>query len=71
MEMRIAQAMIDFAPEKFARLLSMASNGELSPDFAGMILRQIASGQAPRSGGQGQPPADNAGGAKFVTVERP
>lgn len=73
-EMRIAQVMMDFAPQRFARLVSMASNGELSPDFAELIMRKIASGDVPQPAQTAQQPADPAGrgpnGSKFVTINR-
>lgn len=67
-EMRIARAMVHFAPDRAARMLSRASKGELSPELAGMILRQIAAGPA-----SAEPPAPEprTGGAKFVPAERP
>ena len=65
-EMRIARAMVHFAPDRAARMLSRASKGELSPELAGMILRQIAAGPA-----SAEPPAPEprTGSAKFVQVE--
>lgn len=67
-EMRIARAMVHFAPDRAARMLSRASKGELSPELAGLILRQIAAGPA-----SVEPPAPEprTGSAKFVQVERP
>jgi hypothetical protein len=67
LELRIARAMVHFAPARSARMLSRASDGEISPELAGMILRDIAAGttnvpDAPE-------PAREAGGAKFVTVD--
>ena len=68
--MRIARAMVHFAPERAAKLLSDSTNGELSPQLAGMLLRQIANGtpQAPVSNA---PPAlgDDIDGPRFIRVD--
>ncbi len=66
--MRVARAMVHFAPERAARMLSNSSNGEISPELAGMMLRQIAKGTQPAA----TPTETNTrptGGAKFVTVD--
>ena len=68
LQMRLAQAMVHFAPDRAARLLSRASKGEISPQLAGIILRQIASGQAVAPPPE---PARSAGGAKFVQTGQP
>lgn len=65
--LRIAQAMVHFAPERSARLLSRASGGELSPELAGMLLRDIAAG-APDTPANPEP-EQQTGGAKFITVD--
>ncbi|WP_296423146.1 hypothetical protein [Yoonia sp.] len=63
--LRTARAMVRLAPDRAARLLSRASNGELSPELAAMLLRDIAKGQhlQPPPG-----PSDPVGGAKFIQV---
>ncbi|WP_439156476.1 hypothetical protein [Yoonia sp.] len=66
-QLRIARAMVHFAPERSARLLSRSSNGELSPELAGMVLRDIAAG-APDIPAD-PPPDQQTGGAKFIRVE--
>ncbi|WP_019956041.1 hypothetical protein [Yoonia vestfoldensis] len=68
LELRIARAMIHFAPERSAQMLSRASNGEISPELAEMILRDIAFGtqDVPSSA---TPPERQTGGARFVTVD--
>ena len=43
-QMRIARAMVHFAPDRAARMLSDASKGEISPGLAGMLLRDLAKG---------------------------
>ena len=67
--MRVARAMVHFAPERAAQLLSDSTNGEISPLLAGMLLRQIATGnpQAPDPG----PPAlgDDIDGPRFISVD--
>lgn len=42
--MRVAQAFVHFAPDRAATMLSDASNGEISAELAGMMLRQMAKG---------------------------
>ncbi len=72
-QMRIARAMVHFAPDRAAQMLSDASKGEISPELAGMLLRDMAkgpvAGQAafdemsmPASDGSPQRPD----GAKFI-----
>ena len=70
-QMRVARLVVHFAPERAANMLSNASNGEISPELAGMILRQIASGPftAPVEMETASPQRRSAGGAKFVTVD--
>jgi hypothetical protein len=72
--MRIARAMIHFAPNRAAQMMSDASNGETSPELAGMLLRQIASGnpQSPAAApATTAPPAvgDDIDGPRFITVD--
>ncbi|MDO6588905.1 hypothetical protein DS901_14050 [Loktanella sp. D2R18] len=66
--MRIARAMVHFAPERAAKLLSDASNGDISPELAGMLLRQVASG-APQPPATAPQPAlgDDIDGPKFIS----
>lgn len=65
--LRIARAMIHFAPERSARMLSRATDGEISPELAALILRDIAAGAPERP--DAPAPARQTGGAKFVTVD--
>lgn len=65
--LRIARAMVHFAPERSARLLSRASGGEMSSELAGMILQDIAAG-APYTPASPEP-EQQIGGAKFITVD--
>jgi hypothetical protein len=70
--MRVARAMVHFAPERAAQLLSDSTNGEISPRLAGMILRQIAQGN-PRAPVpvSDTPPAlgDDIDGPRFISVD--
>ncbi|WP_342078422.1 hypothetical protein [Yoonia sp. SS1-5] len=75
--MRVARAMVHFAPDRAARMLSRSTDGEISVALAGMILRDLAAGN--RSSGRtaaAVPPEDasaptrSTGGAKFVRVDR-
>ncbi len=67
LELRIARAMIHFAPERSAAMLSRASGGEITPELAALILRDIA-GETPAP--PDTPASERqAGGAKFVTVD--
>ena len=72
-QMRIARLVVHFAPDRAATMLSNASNGEISPELAGMLLRQIASGPVGLETEMQtiSPPAQerSVGGAKFVTVD--
>ncbi len=43
-QMRIARAMVHFAPDRAAQMVSDASKGEISPELAGMLLRDMAKG---------------------------
>ncbi|MEL6840763.1 MAG: hypothetical protein AAFP85_15855 [Pseudomonadota bacterium] len=69
-QMRIARVVVHFAPEQAARLLSRASGGDISPELAGMFLRDMARGR-----GEANPEVEttkstrSVGGAKFVTVD--
>ncbi len=69
-QMRIARAMVHFAPDRAAQMLSRASDGEISPELAGMMLRDLAAGPG---AGQitTQDESRSTGGAKFVQVDRP
>ncbi|MEJ6402832.1 hypothetical protein [Yoonia sp. 2307UL14-13] len=73
-QMRVARAMVHFAPDRAAAFLSEASDGEISPELAGMMLRHLAAGPAAQQaafdamvadGGQTST-ARRVGGAKFV-----
>ena len=66
--MRIARVMVHFAPDRAARMLSDASDGELSPELAGMLLRQIASGHPEQPVTPADDETPNTGGAKFIRV---
>ena len=77
--MRVARAMVHFAPDRAARMLSEGSNGEISVELAAMILRDAAKG--PVAGQQAfdvivaDEPEEtnrtrsNTGGAKFISVD--
>lgn len=69
-QMRFARAVVHFAPNRAAAMISRASNGEISTEYAGMLLRDLASG-GPQMQTQPDTPAStrDAGGAKFVTVD--
>jgi hypothetical protein len=45
-QMRVAQAIVHFAPNRAARMISRSSNGEISEELAGMLLRDLAKGAA-------------------------
>lgn len=62
--MRVARAMIHFAPDRAARMLSNATKGEVSPELAGMMLRQIANGEPAHPDTE-----SDTGGAKFIRVD--
>ena len=73
-QMRVARAFVHFAPNRAARMLSRSSNGEISEELAGMLLRDLANGPAsqtkPVDAGTservtGRPDV----GAKFVRVD--
>lgn len=68
-QMRIARVVVHFAPERAAQMLSRASDGEISPEFAGMLLRQIANGPQMETIPDAVPEGRSVGGAKFVTVD--
>jgi hypothetical protein len=73
--MRMARAMVHFAPERAARMLSRTSNGEVSVELAGQILRTLADGTlapieqitAPESHSSTSP--RQVGDAKFIRVD--
>ena len=67
-QMRVARAMVHFAPEYAAQMLSRATQGEISPELAGMLLRHIAAGPNTRVT-QPNGSSRDAGGAKFVQVD--
>ena len=73
--MRAARAMVHFAPERAARMLSRTSDGEISVELAGQILRALADGTFAR---QGQTPASDddlttlprqVGDSRFIQVD--
>lgn len=66
--MRIARAMVHFAPNRAAKLLARASDGELSEELAGMMLRQLAAG-VPADPTAEPAVATAPGGARFIMVE--
>ncbi len=68
-QMRVARVVVHFAPERAAKMLSRASGGEYSEEFAGMVLRQLANGPQVQSTPEPLPEDRSAGGAKFVTVD--
>lgn len=68
--MRVARAMVHFAPERAAKMLSDASEGEISPELAGMMLRQVANGDTPQPT-QPETTSRMGGGAKFIRPEAP
>lgn len=75
-QMRIARAMIHVAPERAARVLSKATGGDLSPELAAMLLRDIAAGPTARQANNealGLTPhaseRSGADGAKFVQID--
>lgn len=71
-QMRVARAMVHFAPDRAAVFLSEASDGEISPELAGMMLRHMAAGPVAQQTAfddmVAAPQATDrrAGGAKFV-----
>ena len=69
-QMRFARFAVHFAPERTAALISRASEGEISPEYAGMLLRDLANGR-PQLQTQPEDPAPtrDAGGAKFLTLD--
>lgn len=68
-QMRVARVVVHFAPERAAAMLSRASNGEISPELAGMLLRQIANGPQMQKMPEQPQEGRRVGGAKFVTVD--
>ncbi len=78
-QMRMARALVHFAPDRAARMLSRASNGEISPQLAGMLLRDLAAGPVQRKEAfervvvappnPDQAPARQVGGAKFLRTD--
>jgi len=67
--MRVARAMVHFAPERAARMLSDSTNGEISPELAGMMLRQIAEGNPAEVAPSPETQGRSIDGPKFVTVD--
>ncbi len=78
-QMRMARALVHFAPDRAARMLSRASNGEISPQLAGMLLRDLAAGPVQRKEAfervvvappnPDQAPTRQVGGAKFLRTD--
>lgn len=68
-QMRVARVMVHFAPDRASKMLSRASGGEYSEEFAGMILRQIATGAPVQSTTEAIPEERSVGGARFITVD--
>lgn len=74
--MRVARAMVHFASDRAARMLSRASNGEISPEFAAMILRDVAAAPVSRTEAfeeiveAPEATARRVGDAKFIQIER-
>ncbi len=72
-QMRIARVFVHVAPERAAQLVSRASDGAVSPELAGMMLRDMAgdvTGQFPQVDTlQTVDTGRSVGGAKFVTVD--
>ncbi|MEL6682043.1 MAG: hypothetical protein AAFQ09_05295 [Pseudomonadota bacterium] len=73
-QMRVARVIVHVAPKRAAQLLSRASGGEISPEFAGMLLREMArqpTGLAPQTETVSETVRSTrtAGRAKFVTVD--
>ncbi|MFQ1699010.1 hypothetical protein ACJ5NV_00310 [Loktanella agnita] len=70
-QLRFARTMLHFAPERAARTMSRATDGEISPELAGLLLRQMA-GQAPATApfatGPAPQPESAQDGAKFIRV---
>ena len=69
-QMRIARLVVHVAPAQAATMVSYATGGEISPELAGMLLRDIANGPrdiTPQA--EAYQPVRSAGGAKFVTVD--
>jgi len=48
-QLRAARAMVHFAPNRAANVFSRATDGEISPELAGMLLRDAADGAAIRA----------------------
>lgn len=78
--MRVARAIVYVAPDRAARMLSLASGGEFSVEAASAILDGIANGTTTKGARIDQTtpslPVDEqtmrmAGGAKFVQVDQP
>ena len=77
--LRVARAMVHFAPERAARMASQRSNGEISVEEAEVILRDAAKGPAADQQAFDVIVADepeetnrtrsNTGGAKFISVD--
>lgn len=77
MQLRVARAMVHIAPDRAARAISRASDGEISPELAGMLLRDIADGAAVRAANDavvfdepvGVEPRRGSTGAKFIQAQ--
>lgn len=72
--MRVARAFVHFAPERAAQMLSDASNGEISKELAGMMLRDLAKGQltneqSPPDSALTSSGRENTTGAKFIQID--
>ncbi|WP_341366631.1 hypothetical protein [Yoonia sp. BS5-3] len=69
-QMRVARLMVHFAPERAANMISRASNGEISPEYAGMLLRHLANGSPTMQPVVTEEPTTRSvGDAKFVTID--
>lgn len=71
-QMRVARVVVYVAPERAANLLSRATGGDISPELAGMLLRDMA--RNTKTDPQYESVETNGttrsvGGAKFVTVD--
>jgi len=77
--MRVARAMVHFAPDRAARMISERSNGEVSIEQARLMLRDTAEGPAADQQAFDAIVVDdpeetnrtrsNTGGAKFISVD--
>ena len=74
--MRAARLLVHIAPDRTARMMSLASGGEVSPEFARAMLQGIATGRGPdpvitAEAAPQDAPSRMADGAKFVQVDQP